>query len=479
MTENLKVDDRAQQLKDIMDIQEKDLNIDDHSKNNNKENGLIEKLRGGIEQARGFLLEELIKIGTASSNKTININDQNVKQAIQSLIYADPDDPKNKASGGGALSIIATIKDNNKQIAKWEKEGYNSEAFNGIKNEMEKLPKQLEIELSTQKGLDSLINERVKNNILKQISFFKEDGQTGLNAIEKNNVIGKINKYIKISQDMVSTLLQDHSLLRPLIGQITKNASNFFGKDGANIENVCILDEKKLTDENILNFTHETNHTIRSFELIQKGINRESHLDVIKNQRITETLLPAISNISAEKLEQNGTKIVKILTPILKEDNRIAQVVKRALPKLDTDYIVEYGDKIINSVQEINDKGTSLWEKFISIFTGKDYLGERLEQSVNKYAALSDEHVKKEIDNKIFSNALTNEQIAAGLTKLMNKTVEPKEVNNPNLNLVEIRKANPEIFDKLLFANQSQTSSKDKPDIHQENQKVRTRGPGL
>lgn len=57
----------------------------------------------------------------------------------------------------------------------------------------------------------------------------------------------------------------------------------------------------------------------------------------------------------------------------------------------------------------------------------------------------------------------------------MNKTVEPKEVNNPNLNLVEIRKANPEIFDKLLFANQSQTSSKDKPDIHQENQKARTR----
>lgn len=110
MTENLKVDDRAQQLKEIMDIQEKDLNIDDHSKNNNKENGLIEKLRMGIEQARGFLLEELIKIGTASSNKTININDQNVKQAIQSLIYADPDDPKNKASGGGALSIIATIK---------------------------------------------------------------------------------------------------------------------------------------------------------------------------------------------------------------------------------------------------------------------------------------------------------------------------------------------------------------------------------
>lgn len=46
---------------------------------------------------------------------------------------------------------------------------------------MEKLPKQLEIELSTQKGLDSLINERIKNNILKQISFFKEDGQTGLN----------------------------------------------------------------------------------------------------------------------------------------------------------------------------------------------------------------------------------------------------------------------------------------------------------
>ncbi|WP_342169827.1 hypothetical protein [Rickettsia endosymbiont of Seladonia tumulorum] len=187
-----------------------------------------------------------------------------------------------------------------------------------------------------------------------------------------------------------------------------------------------------------------------------------------------------------ERLDKNTQEskmlepMVRLFAPLYESTNeKLIEKTGTILKNLDSAYLTDNSPRIVSELKEINDKGTSLWEKFKSIFTGKDYLEERLEQSVNKYAALSDEYVKKEIDNKIFSNALTNEQIAAGLTKLMNKTVEPKEVNNPNLNLVEIRKANPEIFDKLLFANQSQTSSKDKPAIHQENQKVRTRGPGL
>lgn len=213
----------------------------------------------------------------------------------------------------------------------------------------------------------------------------------------------------------------------------------------------------------------------------------ESEMD---RKEISKAAEDSVNQLT-ERLDKNTQEskmlepMVRLFAPLYESTNeKLIEKTGTILKNLDSAYLTENSSRIVSELKEINDKGTSLWEKFKSIFTGKDYLGERLEQSVSKYAALSDEYVKKEIDNKIFSNALTNEQIAAGLTKLMNKTIEPQEVNNPNLNLVEIRKANPEIFDKLLFTTPSQTSSKDKSggfadNIQQENQKVKTRGPGL
>jgi len=428
----------------------------------NKESNLVEQLRDGLEQAKGFLLEELIKIGTANPNKTIDLNDDNVKQAVQSLIYSDPDDPKNRASGGGALSIIATIKDNEKKINKWIEEGYDPKAFDEIRKEMQELPDKLKKELSTQEGIEQLINERVKNNtILQQIPFFIAENNSirGTTSIEKNNVINKIKEHIKIPQTVVSTLLQDRALLKPLVEQITKNANKFFGQDGTVVNNACVLDEKKLTPENILKFAEETNHNIKAFELMQQSLhNLDSEINISQNQKITQTLLPVISNLLPEELKQNGTQIIKNIAPVLKEPSKLAEITKSALSKLDTGYITKYSDTIINELQEVSNKGSSFWEKIKSVFTGKDYLKENLEKLVDSHISGNKEYVKDKITT--FSKALTNNQFIEGLANFINENksknpelqnVNPVEIQNNKAVLVELRKINPNGFDRTVF----------------------------
>lgn len=301
-------------------------------------------------------------------------------------------------------------------MGKWENEGYNPQAFKAIKEEMEKLPKQLEVELSSQKNVDNLVNERVKNRIFMYTNFAKENQP--ILKDEKDALINKINKYVEISQNTVSALLKNEELLDPLVQQITKNASDFFGKDGANVKGVCVLDEKKLTDDNILNFTYEANQAIKSFEAVQKGI---SNLDVAQNKQITATLLS----------------------------------------KLDTDYTTKYNNKIINELQAVSNKGTTFLEKIQAVFTGKDYLGEKLENVL-------DTHIKannKYIDNKIttLSKGLKKNEFVTGLKHFIDKNIKKisdnSKLRNVNLNeihnnkaaLVELRKINPHRFDQTVF----------------------------
>lgn len=197
----------------------------------------------------------------------------------------------------------------------------------------------------------------------------------------------------------------------------------------------------------------------------------------ITDSNLKNNLLPAITKLPPEELQEKGSKIIKDFAPLLNSKNQsLIDGATKALTELDPKYLSEYSSVIANDLNKINEKGTSLWEKFKTIFTGKDYLGKRFEQSVNKYALLGEEYIKKEIDNKIFSNALTNDEIATGLTKFVNENqdklrqdpkhsdlflnvdepavIKAEQVNNINLN--ELRRVNSISFDEALFKNSKQ-----------------------
>ncbi|HJD67197.1 MAG TPA: hypothetical protein LFV66_01835 [Rickettsia endosymbiont of Bembidion lapponicum] len=448
-----------------------------------KYEGVIKGIRKDALDNIGFYAQSLYT-AAANNNGVVDIDNPNFKDAIDRSLGKErlkdkstEEQEQKGAIGKDGYSVEGVLYSAEEEIKKLIKEGVSEEDFKEIREELKKYKEDLEKKFSSKELVTSLINDYIKDKgIVNNIGIVGENNSL---VEDKGELVKKVTANFEIPEKVLNTGMKDISLLKPLHAGLNKYMSQCFAIDGEQENTVwCVIDRAKLTPENIDKFTQLFDREVQAFSVIQENLN--PNISIEENKNAATALLPVVSKLSAEELQKKGSQIVKDFTPFLlesksPENNRAI----KTLMELDPSYLAENSTKITTELREIKKKGISIWEKFKSIFTGKDYLEERLEQSVNKYAVLSDEYVKKEIDNKIFSNALTNEQIAAGLTKLMNKTVEPKEVNNPNLNLVEIRKANPEIFDKLLFANQSQTSSKDKPSIHQENQKIRTRGPGL
>ncbi|MEY4463188.1 MAG: hypothetical protein RLZZ81_159 [Pseudomonadota bacterium] len=199
-------------------------------------------------------------------------------------------------------------------------------------------------------------------------------------------------------------------------------------------------------------------------------VNQLSQVEFKELQKAATNTTQQISN----RLEKNNeiSKQLKQITALTNSSGiKNPEVIIRELNKLDSTYLAKNSTKIATELKDINDRGTSWWEKFKQIFNGKDYLGQRLEKIVNEYMIKSDEYVVKVINDKIFSNALTNLEIAEGLTKFLNENkdkvatnpqfknlipvtgepiiVQPQQVNN--FNLAELRKINPIAFDKTIF----------------------------
>ncbi|WP_016916778.1 hypothetical protein [Rickettsia honei] len=213
-----------------------------------------------------------------------------------------------------------------------------------------------------------------------------------------------------------------------------------------------------------------------------------------KNQKFNKNskqFIPRVNQLSQvefKALQNAATYTVQQISNRLEKNNKISKQLEqiiiltnssgiknpeiiRELNKLDSTYLTENSTKIATELKDINDRGTSLREKFKQILTGRNYLEKRLGKVVEKYITLSDGYVVKTINDKIFSNALTNRDIAAGLTKFLNENkdtlatnpefknlipvtgesiiVQPQQINN--FNLAELRKINPIAFDKTIF----------------------------
>ncbi|AAU03912.1 hypothetical protein [Rickettsia typhi] len=202
-------------------------------------------------------------------------------------------------------------------------------------------------------------------------------------------------------------------------------------------------------------------------------IPRVNKLSQVEFKALQNAATDTVHKISA-RLEKNN-EISKQLEQIVLITNssgiKKSEVIINKLNKLDSTYLKENSTKIATALKDINNKGSSLWEKFKQIFTGKNYLEERLSKFVDKHITLSDGYVVKTINDKIFSNALTNPEIAVGLTQFLNQNkdkvttnpefknlipvtgehiiIQPQQVQN--LNLAQLRKINPITFDRTIF----------------------------
>ncbi|CAK6516315.1 hypothetical protein [Rickettsia helvetica] len=83
---------------------------------------MIRRSKNDLKKRQEEIVEELVKIGEASENKKIDIKDPRVKDAITSLINAEPDKNEEPAMGAKpVLSINSTIQNIQENISKFVK----------------------------------------------------------------------------------------------------------------------------------------------------------------------------------------------------------------------------------------------------------------------------------------------------------------------------------------------------------------------
>lgn len=429
---------------------------------------LVNQIKNGLDQARGYLLQELIKIGSNNNNKTIDVEDEQVKAAMNSLINSEPDENQDPTKPvRGVLSIKAAIIDSEEKIKKWiaGSKGQNPldpKYFEDIRKEMNNLPEKIKEELSTQEGINKAIKNRIKNNsILQQVAFFKagkfsfeklqEDkpnpDMIGLNALEKGDLVRNLGQNIELPSEILPIVLQDNKSLVPLIAQATIRATECFGEK---VENplICVVDQAKLGDEkNIEKFTKLFNQDVKAFALIHKTLKKADVKDI---NTLTSDLLPALSKFSPEHLKNNGEKTIEKFAPLLESKNEsLVQSAKFLLSELDPDYLARNSHFIADGLKEAAElKG---WKKVRAIFRPR-YREEKLQNIINEKIASSDEYVGKGINDKIAANSMKDSDLAIRLTKFI-KENEAEINKNPELqkklgitNVETLHKINPEKF---------------------------------
>ncbi|KJW02799.1 hypothetical protein REIP_0813 [Rickettsia endosymbiont of Ixodes pacificus] len=115
----------------------------ENKSNQEKAEELINKSRDDLKQMQGYIVGELVKIGQASENKKIDVNDVRVKDAVNSLIYSEPDNNKDPTVVvKPVLSINATTQDIQKNISKFIKNNLKyTNYFDKLQEEIKALPK--------------------------------------------------------------------------------------------------------------------------------------------------------------------------------------------------------------------------------------------------------------------------------------------------------------------------------------------------
>ncbi|WP_341789359.1 hypothetical protein [Rickettsia endosymbiont of Polydrusus tereticollis] len=364
--------------------------------------------------------------------------------------------------GKDGYSVEGVLYSAKKAIIELQEAGVPEENFVEITEELKKYKEDVGNKMSSKEGVTSLINDYIKDKgIVNSIGIVDENS----NFIpDKGDIVKKVGTNLKLPEEVLNAGLKRIDLISPLHKGINKHMAQCFAIEGQQENPVwCVLDRAKLTPENIEKFTKLVNHDMKAFSVIQENLTSE--INVEKNKEITSVLLPTITKLNPEEMQEKGKEIVKNFAPLLESKNeKLAKSTESALAKLDSGYLSEYSAVIAAELKTVNEKGTSLWEKFKSVFTHTDYLAERLKKVTDNYVLKNNEYVEKEINNKIFLNAMPEKQLATGLSEFIEQNKDKlqgleditskiktssKKINSKEL--AELRKVNPVGFDKALF----------------------------
>ncbi|WP_215426133.1 hypothetical protein [Rickettsia tamurae] len=333
----------------------------ENKSNQEKAEELINKSRDDLKQMQGYIVGELVKIGQASENKKIDVNDVRVKDAVNSLIYSEPDNNKDPTVVvKPVLSINATTQDIQKNISKFIKNNPEyTNYFDKLQEEIKALPKKIENQYSTQEGIDIAVIKRLKDKVvLPAVDLAKLDNGklTFFPSNEREVIYEKIGQSIEMPSNLVTPLLRDRKLLDPLRNTIMKHARMCFGEKTQSAEGICLIDINKLeSKENIDKFNKLVNQDMQAFSAIQEN---------------------------PEEMKEQGSSIIANFAPLLESSN---PALKRVLAELNPGYLTEHGwgESIALELQRV--AKPKLWQRIVSAITGTDYAQKNIDKAVANF----------------------------------------------------------------------------------------------
>ncbi len=296
-----------------------------------------------LDQIGNIIARELTTIVERRNVGIVDVTIPEMVEARESLLNAKAD-PHNPNIGTFSLAVV--MENINKDIGKHIKRGVPSEFFDKLRREINESKNKLIKDLSTNAGVESLINKR---NILRMFESAPIMRRTDDNSLKNlppeqlNILFGQLAKNIdnippEFSRLMILSGAFPTKALPELTQKINDTILNLF-TDISDNKKYGILDEVKLTEENFKKFgkvingfikeAHEENKFVENLkktlsngvmeQVFQKIEKTKTQISDEEKKKITEQLLPSLVKLSYQSLTADSNIIPNLVTELVQK----------------------------------------------------------------------------------------------------------------------------------------------------------------
>lgn len=392
----------------------------------------IAAFRGGMSSMKGYISDELIKIA-ANNNGIVDINNTQFQQACRALLESDP------SVNPGAYSILAEVKGIEEKINKLiagkppEKMGIDESYFTEFMKELHNYQDSMRKQLSSNDGINQLIDQRLINkNIFLHTNLY-ERGENNqpitLTPQNKINFLSKVGSYIQnIPQELrKEIILSIKAGKNPKLDKLTNDALiSAFATYGDETKTWGILDQHKITEENIKKFSDSINKIIKDENI--KLVTEKSFNEAIKNiesgkkgiaitteqkEKIYKKLFPELSALNSNPSPNNPSSLTSEITSKILTTHKAIQNIDENKIEIIRQFNIKAKSGIELLQQMCQKHGLNISEELADLFITEkkqlnleyvgDYLSSPDKGNQNTLKSFVD---RMDFKDKTFANAL-------------------------------------------------------------------------
>ena len=392
----------------------------------------IEALRKDIKGIEGFLSQEFVKL-INTYDGVIDVSNRDFRTAAQSLIHADPKDPKN--AGRPVLSFTGTEQGIKDKIEKMKKAGVPEAAFTELLQEIDIAKASLSTQIATNEGIKALVEPRLKSQLVENsIGFFTKTGM-GMPMAQKQEISKLVMPLIALPENLTQQMIKGHKVFSAAASAIiNREIGEAFGTKivTESGDETYEFDKAKITPENIAIVASKINESIEKppLSLVGEAIKQMEKEQGVKFtservEKITKALVPTLTELGPEYLEVHKKELTKALVTSLKSEQS---------------YSTSFTGNYTVSTASLGKIATNL---------------------KNQHQPQAEQSSVKKVEGTINTKRMTTEEIATKLNSFaketgMTKDGKPLEFNAKsiptNADIGKMRQSNPKQFDSIFNA---------------------------